>query len=86
MTGVDEPGRGPLPPERARPLNARLPRQPELRAVVVAIHEQALRSGSETYQDPATGFTVMTALALWRNGSCCRSGCRHCPYHEGLRV
>lgn len=86
MTRGQDPAQRPLPPERARPLRSRLPQDPDLRAAVTEAHERALRSGSDTYPDPATGFVVMTAPALWRNGECCRSGCRHCPYHDGPRT
>ena len=34
----------------------------------------------ETYLDPATGYTVFTAIAHQRRGVCCGSGCRHCPF------
>jgi Family of unknown function (DUF5522) len=43
-------------------------------------HAEALRSGADTYVDPRSGFTVLTAGFLARRGSCCESGCRHCPY------
>lgn len=32
------------------------------------------------YEDPGTGLFVQTAAHLLRRGSCCESGCRHCPY------
>ena len=48
--------------------------------VILQAHAAALRSGADTYVDPATGFTVLTAAFLARRGSCCASGCRHCPY------
>jgi hypothetical protein len=48
--------------------------------VILQAHAAALRSGADTYVDPATGFTVLTAASLARRGSCCASGCRHCPY------
>jgi hypothetical protein len=43
-------------------------------------HRAALRDGADTYVDPATGFIVLTASYLARRGTCCDSGCRHCPY------
>ena len=49
-------------------------------AEILEAHAHALRSGSDTYVDPRTGFTVLTAGYLARRGSCCDSGCRHCPY------
>ena len=75
----------PLPQDRAQPLRSRLPTDPALRAAVLGAHDRAIAAGRETYRDPATGLVVLTALALWGNGECCRSGCRHCPYHEGPR-
>ncbi len=76
----------PLPEERAQPLVSRLPRDPAQRSRVLAAHARAVDEGRDTYLDPASGLVVMTALALWRNDDCCRSGCRHCPYHDGPRV
>lgn len=75
----------PLPEQRAHPLSARLPTDGAQRAQVLAAHARALVEGRDTYLDPASGLVVLTALALWRNGDCCRSGCRHCPYHDGPR-
>ena len=47
---------------------------------VVAAHAAAVAAGEDTYPDPATGFLVLTAVALKRRGYCCGLGCRHCPY------
>lgn len=47
---------------------------------IVAAHEAAVEAGEPSYPDPATGLTVFTAATLWARGSCCSSGCRHCPY------
>ena len=44
------------------------------------LHQQALNSGSKTYIDPATGFTVFTELCHLQRGFCCGNSCRHCPY------
>ena len=49
----------------------------------MAAHEAAVDSGQETYVDPATGYTVMTREYLLDRGTCCHSGCRHCPYIDG---
>jgi hypothetical protein len=43
-------------------------------------HAAALRRGSMSYVDPLTGLSVLTAGYLMARGSCCHSGCRHCPY------
>ena len=49
-------------------------------AQIVRVHAEALRSGEDTYVDPPSGFTVLTAGYLARRGYCCENGCRHCPY------
>jgi diphthamide synthase (EF-2-diphthine--ammonia ligase)/ABC-type hemin transport system substrate-binding protein len=49
-------------------------------------HEKACAAGNLTYEDPETGYTVMTEIAHKRRGKCCGSGCRHCPYaHENVK-
>ena len=51
------------------------------------LHERACRAGEEFYVDPETGWRVFTEVGLRRRGSCCGSGCRHCPYaHEAVPV
>lgn len=47
---------------------------------VRAAHDAAVAAGDDGYLDPATGWFVFTAAALARRGTCCGSGCRHCPY------
>jgi hypothetical protein len=49
-------------------------------AEIIRRHAAALAAGADTYVDPGSGFTVLTAAYLARRGSCCESGCRHCPY------
>ena len=44
------------------------------------VHEEALAAGAETYLDPDTGYVVFTELFHRARGTCCGSGCRHCPY------
>jgi hypothetical protein len=74
-----------LPPARRRPLVARLaPTHPRFEEVMAA-HDAAVRAGAERYVDPATGFGVFTAAALWARGECCTTGCRHCPFEAGPR-
>lgn len=46
------------------------------------LHRQAVAQGLDFYQDPETGNWVATELALLKQGRCCGSGCRHCPYPE----
>jgi hypothetical protein len=45
-----------------------------------ALHARAVAEGRDTYVDPETGFEVFTAAYLLRRGTCCGSGCRHCPF------
>jgi hypothetical protein len=68
----------------ARPLTephpARLSPDNPAYAQIIRVHAEALRAGEDTYVDPPSGFTVLTAGYLARRGSCCENGCRHCPY------
>jgi hypothetical protein len=43
-------------------------------------HREAVAAGSPTYRDPASGYQVFTAAYLAQRGTCCDTGCRHCPY------
>ena len=52
---------------------------PERERILIA-HRHAMAAGESTYRDPATGLQVLTAAFLAERGSCCGSGCRHCPY------
>lgn len=47
---------------------------------IARAHDAAVDAGEPGYIDPETGYFVFTAAALAANGSCCESGCRHCPY------
>jgi hypothetical protein len=47
---------------------------------VRAAHDEAVRRGDDQYLDPRTGYPVFTSDFLVRRGTCCGSGCRHCPY------
>jgi hypothetical protein len=49
-------------------------------ARIVGAHADALHAGADTYTDPRSGLTVLTAAYLAGRGYCCESGCRHCPY------
>ena len=40
-----------------------------------------IANGESGYVDPATGLFVFTAAFLADRGTCCGSGCRHCPYN-----
>lgn len=43
-------------------------------------HAEAMAAGEAGYLDPETGLFVLTAQQHARRGSCCRNGCRHCPF------
>ena len=49
-------------------------------AEIQAAHAAAVAAGQPTYTDPATGYQVFTARDLADRGTCCDTGCRHCPY------
>jgi hypothetical protein len=50
------------------------------RAAILAAHRRAVDAGEAGYIDPVTKLFVMTALNLVERGTCCESGCRHCPF------
>ena len=50
------------------------------RPQILAAHKQAMEDGSDGYVDPVTGLMAFTATHLARQGACCDSNCRHCPY------
>jgi hypothetical protein len=50
------------------------------RTAVQAAHDRAVHDGDDGYIDPETGLFVFTAAYLAARGTCCDSGCRHCPY------
>lgn len=56
--------RGPVPPT----------------AEALCRHAEADAAGADTYLDPVSGRTVLTAGAHRRRGSCCELRCRHCPW------
>lgn len=45
-----------------------------------AAHLAAMARGQAQYIDPGSGYPVFTEAALKARGTCCGSGCRHCPY------
>jgi hypothetical protein len=57
------------------------PASPGYRAALAA-HAEALAAGRPGYVDPATGRFVFSAAELAAKGTCCDTGCRHCPYLE----
>lgn len=50
--------------------------------LIMAAHDAAVALDLPTYRDPATGFQVWTSHTLLARGTCCGSGCRHCPYDK----
>ena len=46
------------------------------------VHEKACMAGDLMYVDPVTGYSVFTELAHKKRGTCCGSGCRHCPFNH----
>mgnify|MGYP001567775714 CR=1 FL=1 len=44
------------------------------------IDKKACLNNEDTYIDPETKCLVFTKKFLLKKGSCCNSGCRHCPY------
>lgn len=43
-------------------------------------HKLAVARGHFTYDDPHSGYRVMTRLRHFLRGSCCGNACRHCVY------
>jgi len=64
----------------APPHPSRLPPGHPRRAEILAAHRAAVDAGQAGYIDPDTGLFVLTAAFHLERGSCCRNGCRHCPY------
>jgi hypothetical protein len=62
------------------PSPARLPADAPGRERILAAHRAAMEAGEPGYLDPATGLFVFTAAHHVERGTCCESGCRHCPY------
>jgi hypothetical protein len=46
----------------------------------MAAHAAAVAAGADTYIDPVSGYSVFTAVYLAERGTCCDTGCRHCPF------
>ncbi len=67
-----------------RPARQRLPEEHPAYDLILAAHARALAAGESMYVDPETGLSVLTARWLADRGTCCGSGCRHCPYVRDL--
>jgi hypothetical protein len=55
------------------------PSNPDFDAILQA-HEAAVRAGEPLYRDPVSGLMVLTVATHLARGTCCESGCRHCPF------
>lgn len=64
------------------PHPARLSPSHPHREEILRRHDDALTAGAPSYRDPVSGLAVFTAALLASRGTCCSSGCRHCPYLE----
>ena len=51
---------------------------------IEALHRTACEARQLFYLDPLTGYSVTTRFAHLERGSCCKNGCRHCPYVEDM--
>lgn len=69
-----------MPRSLDEPHPSRLPPDAPHHDEVLRRHRAALDAGEAGYLDPATGLFVFTAQHHLDRGSCCDSGCRHCPY------
>jgi hypothetical protein len=64
----------------ARPHPSRCdPSREDYNDIIIA-HETAVRNEESWYRDPRTGLMVLTVVAHLARGTCCESGCRHCPF------
>ena len=59
---------------------AKLARYVERAERIRDAHDRSVAAGEAGYLDPGTGLFVMNESTLLERGSCCGSGCRHCPY------
>lgn len=70
----------PAPADRRIPHPDRLsPKRPDYDDIMRG-HDAACAAGRAGYLDPRTRLFVMTVDQLWARGTCCDSGCRHCPW------
>ena len=47
---------------------------------IIRAHELAVSLGLASYRDPASGLMVLCVTTHLARGTCCDSGCRHCPF------
>ena len=55
-------------------------------ADLAGLHDAACAKGLDYYIDPKTGLMTSTRINLEKNGKCCESACRHCPYGFSRRI
>ncbi|MBY0403155.1 MAG: hypothetical protein K2X66_04595 [Cyanobacteria bacterium] len=70
---------GSSPPE-AKSEHSPSPKQKVFDDKIQKAHQSAMDADEPSYRDPSSGYSVMTEKFLKQRGSCCQSGCRHCPY------
>jgi Family of unknown function (DUF5522) len=71
-----------VPPISDEPHPSRLNPDHPKRDEIIAAHRLAVEEGKNGYIDPISGYFVFTAAYHAARGTCCDSGCRHCPYVE----
>ncbi|XP_046676852.1 uncharacterized protein LOC124365016 [Homalodisca vitripennis] len=53
--------------------------------IIHNMHDEAVRKGHFTYNDPITNERILTRLRHYLRGKCCGNACRHCVYdHENV--
>jgi hypothetical protein len=55
------------------------PNRIDYESIIIA-HEEAVAQELPVYRDPSSGLMVLTVATHLARGTCCLSGCRHCPY------
>lgn len=81
LVALDRPDRpSSMDPARLVPHPERLDPGRADYVTVMDAHHRAVLAGEAGYVDPASGLFALTARTLWDRGSCCGSGCRHCPW------
>jgi hypothetical protein len=80
LVGVETGTGDELRADHLVPLPSRLRPDHPHRAEILRRHDAAVAARIPTYRDPTSGLAVFTAAFLASRGTCCTSGCRHCPY------
>lgn len=82
MTNTGKDAGPPVDRPLTEPSLRRLPPDTPRRDEILAAHAAAVKRGEPGYIDPLTGLYAMTALGLITRGTCCTTGCRHCPWTQ----